>query len=108
MQGRGRGERLSSNIGIEPIAIIDSYPDVNYESSEVIDILLPVTFYFNPSTRLDNVKNLWRFVISYPDTHGYSAVSIAGVWVAILADSLHTVYTGRRRSLAVWWLYYDV
>jgi len=27
-------------------------------------ILLPVTFYFNPSTRLDNVKNLWRFVIS--------------------------------------------
>jgi len=31
----------------------------NNESSEVIDILLPVTFYFNPSTRLDNVKNLW-------------------------------------------------
>jgi len=36
----------------------------NNESSVVIDILLPVTFYFNPSTRLDNVKNLWRFVIS--------------------------------------------
>jgi len=35
----------------------------NNESSGVIDILLPVTFYFNPSTRLDNVKNLWRFVI---------------------------------------------
>jgi len=30
----------------------------NNESSEVIDILLPVTFYFNPSTKLDNVKNL--------------------------------------------------
>jgi len=30
----------------------------NNESSEVIDILLPVHFYFNPSTRLDNVKNL--------------------------------------------------
>jgi len=27
----------------------------NNESSEDIDILLPVTFYFNPSTRLDNV-----------------------------------------------------
>jgi len=26
--------------------------------SEVIDISLPVTFYFYPSTRLDNVKNL--------------------------------------------------
>jgi len=32
--------------------------EANNESSEVIDILLPVTFYFNPSTRLDNVKNL--------------------------------------------------
>jgi len=30
----------------------------NNESSEVVDILLPVTFYLNPSTRLDNVKNL--------------------------------------------------
>jgi len=30
----------------------------NNESSEVIDILLPVTFYFNRSTRLDNVKNI--------------------------------------------------
>jgi len=29
----------------------------NNESSEVVDILLPVTFYFNPSTRLDNVTN---------------------------------------------------
>jgi len=38
-------------------------PLANNESSEVIDILLPVTFYFNPSTRLD-VKNIWRFVIS--------------------------------------------
>jgi len=28
-----------------------------YESSEVVDILLPETIYFNPSTRLDNVKN---------------------------------------------------
>jgi len=36
----------------------------NNESSEVIDILLPVTFLFYPSTRLDNVKNLWRFAIS--------------------------------------------
>jgi len=41
-------------------------PAANNESSEVIDILLPVTFYFNPSTRLDNVKNLRRFVISDP------------------------------------------
>jgi len=51
--------------------IISSRPtgirDANNESSEVIDILLPVTFYFNPSTRLDNVKNLWRFVISIRD-----------------------------------------
>jgi len=30
----------------------------NNESSKVIDSLLPVTFYFNSSTRLDNVKNL--------------------------------------------------
>jgi len=29
----------------------------NNESSEVIDILLPLTFYFNLSARLDNVKN---------------------------------------------------
>jgi len=36
-----------------------AYLFANNESSEVIDILLPVTFYFNPSTRLDNVKNLW-------------------------------------------------
>jgi len=35
----------------------------NNESSEVVDILLPVNFYFYPSTRLDNVKNLGRFVI---------------------------------------------
>jgi len=34
-----------------------SVPRANNESSEVVDILLPVTFYFNPSTRLDNVKN---------------------------------------------------
>jgi len=27
----------------------------NNESSEVVDILLPVTCYFNPSTKLDNV-----------------------------------------------------
>jgi len=33
-------------------------PHANNESTEVIDILLPVTFYFNPSTRLDNVENL--------------------------------------------------
>jgi len=32
-------------------------PGANNESSEVIDILLPVTCYFNPLTRLDNVKN---------------------------------------------------
>jgi len=37
----------------------------NNESSEVIDILLPVTFYFHPSTRLDNATNFWRFVISH-------------------------------------------
>jgi len=29
----------------------------NNESSEFIDILLPVTFYFNPSTRLDNASH---------------------------------------------------
>jgi len=34
------------------------FPVANNESSEVIDILLPVTFYFNPSTRLDNIKNV--------------------------------------------------
>jgi len=36
----------------------------NNESSEVIDILLPVTIYFNPLPRLDNAKNFCRFVIS--------------------------------------------
>jgi len=41
-------------------------PAANNESSEVVDILLPVTFYFNPSTWLDNVKNVWRFVIILP------------------------------------------
>jgi len=35
----------------------------NNKSSEVADILMPVTFYFYHSTRLDNVKNFWRFVI---------------------------------------------
>jgi len=40
------------------IVFIIAHPGANNESSEVIDILLPVTFYFNPSTRLDNVKNL--------------------------------------------------
>jgi len=39
--------------------------EANNESSEVVGILLPVTFYSNPSTRLDNVKHLWRFVISH-------------------------------------------
>jgi len=37
----------------------------NNESSEGIDILLPVTFYFNALTRLDNVKNFWRIVRSF-------------------------------------------
>jgi len=32
--------------------------EANNESSKNIDILPPVTFKFNPSTRLDNVKNL--------------------------------------------------
>jgi len=38
----------------------------NNESSDVVDILLPVTFYFNPSTRLDNATNIWRLVICCP------------------------------------------
>jgi len=33
------------------------HPSANNESSEVVDILLPVTFYFNPSTRLDKATN---------------------------------------------------
>jgi len=33
------------------------FRSANNESSEGLDILLPVTFYFNPSTGLDNVKN---------------------------------------------------
>jgi len=37
----------------------------NNESSEVVDILLHVTFYFNPLTKLNNVKNFWRFDISH-------------------------------------------
>jgi len=41
-------------------------PGANHESSEVVEILLPMTFYFNPATRLDNVRNFWRFVISPP------------------------------------------
>jgi len=39
------------------VALTGTHLDANNESSEVIDILLPVTFYFKPSTRLDNVKN---------------------------------------------------
>jgi len=39
-------------------AIVGAQLQANNESSEVIDILLPVAFYFNPSTRLDKVKNL--------------------------------------------------
>jgi len=50
----------------------------NNESSEVIDILLPVTFYFNPSTRLDNVKNFLRFVISSRVRPVWG-----GIWVAM-------------------------
>jgi len=38
---------------------------MNNESSKVVDILLSVTFYFNPSTRLDNVKIFWRFFICH-------------------------------------------
>jgi len=45
-------------------------PRANTESSKVIEILLPVTFYFNTSTRLDNVRNLWRFVINVPRVGG--------------------------------------
>jgi len=50
---------LGLSIDHNYIIILDiSSPFANNESSEVIDILLPLTFYFNPSTRLDNVKNL--------------------------------------------------
>jgi len=51
---------LMWNDNAETIAktIFGATPLANNESSEVIDILLPVTFYFNPSTRLDNVKIL--------------------------------------------------
>jgi len=41
-----------------PFETRHSMQGANNESSEVIDILLPVSFYFNPSTRLDHVKNL--------------------------------------------------
>jgi len=63
-------QKLRRIIGLQHVHICDfsgypSYPGcdptirvANNESSEVIDILLPVTFYVNPSTRLDNVKNL--------------------------------------------------
>jgi len=47
--------------------------EANNESSEVVDILLLVTFYFNPSTRLDNVKNLWRFIISIQENRLFSS-----------------------------------
>jgi len=43
-------------------------PWANNESSEVVDILLPVTIYFNTSTTRDKVKNFWRFVI-FPPWH---------------------------------------
>jgi len=32
--------------------------EANNESSEVVDILMPMTFYWDPRTRLDNVKKL--------------------------------------------------
>jgi len=38
--------------------------------------LLPVTFYSNPSTRLDNVKNLWRFVISLREMSKQLSVAV--------------------------------
>jgi len=45
------------------ISVIYKNSLMNNELSEVVDILLPVTFYFNPSTRLDNATNFWLFVI---------------------------------------------
>jgi len=58
---------MKSSVLFESLVLLHQQ-DANNESSEV-DILLPVTFHFNPSTRLDNVKNLRRFVISQQDDH---------------------------------------
>jgi len=49
--------------------------DANNESSEVIDISLPVTLYFHPSTRFD-VENFWRFIICELDAYLHAGNSL--------------------------------
>jgi len=54
--------------GDDPIFATEKYkplPDANNESSEVFDILLTVTFYFNPSTRLDMSKTSDDSLLAY-------------------------------------------
>jgi len=77
-------------ICVEPTCtLVQAYfPVANNESSEVIYILLPVTFYFNPSTRLDNVKNLWRFVISFP-VWCIMRVSVFNLFDVLFRESLY-------------------
>jgi len=66
-------QSILTNIDVKTNFISAWLPEANNESSEVIEILLPVTFYFNPLTRLDNFKNLWRFFISLPEPCRYKA-----------------------------------
>jgi len=54
----GQHIRKFNEINLRPAMGIIQDATIKHESSEVVDILLPVKFYFNPSTRLDNVKNL--------------------------------------------------
>jgi len=71
----------------------------NHDSSEVIDILLPVSFYFNSSTRLDNVKNFWRFVISLGAFHNVLTLTR---FTSILWNSLQSrVYFINRNIIVV-------
>jgi len=57
-------------------------PDANNELSKVIDILLPVTFYFNSSTRLGNVKTSDDSLLA-SRTHRTRLTSLAGAQQAV-------------------------
>jgi len=61
-------ERMQGNIVMNLIKLDWSghgHAAANDESSEACGHLMPVTIKLNPSTRLDNATNFWRFVIGH-------------------------------------------
>jgi len=59
----------------------------NNESSEVCGYLLPVTYLINPSTRLDNATNFWRFVIGLLGLKNHNWLTGGGNQNAIMSIS---------------------